>query len=98
MNIKTTDWLYKFSPMIICSMASVVGVIYYGILINQSDGWSLIGVLIYVALMPVFYVFDFLVKFTVNSNVRKIWIIEVVILIIMLVFRDSLSEFLITLF
>jgi hypothetical protein len=90
LNFKHTDWLYKFTPMILGALASAVGVIYYGILINQTEGWSLIGILIYVVLIPIFYMLDFLVKFTVNSHIRKIWLIESILLILIYIFRDNL--------
>jgi hypothetical protein len=51
---------------------------------GRSQGWSFIGVIILVPVLAILLVTDFAVKVLTKGNLRYIWIIEVVIVIIMI--------------
>lgn len=77
-------WLYYLSP---CKLAAAICV--FEILkalaeLDRSEGWSFFTVIILGPTLAILLVADFTVKMFTGENLRKIWIIEVIIIVLLI--------------
>lgn len=77
-------WLYYISPCILASVICAIGIFEGFAKMESSQGWSFIGVVILIPALAILLVVDFAVKVLTKGNLRYIWIIEVIIVIIMI--------------
>jgi hypothetical protein len=76
------NWLYYISPCILASVICVIGIITGLAALQSSGGWSFIAVMIFGPALVILFVADILVKMLTKGNLLYIWIIEIIIVII----------------
>lgn len=77
-------WLYYISPCILASVICIIGIVTGLASMQSSGGWSFISVIIFGPALAILLVADFLVKMLTKGNLLYIWIIEVIIVVIMI--------------
>lgn len=81
-------WLYYISPCILASVICVIGIITGLVGMQSSGGWSFIAVIIFGPALAILLVADFGVKVLTKGNLLYIWIIEVIIVVIMILWLN----------
>lgn len=66
-------------------MICVIGIVTGLASMQSSGGWSFIAVIIFGPALAILLVADFLVKMLTKGNLLYIWIIEVIIVVIMII-------------
>lgn len=75
-------WLYYITPCILASMICVFEIIRGLADLQSSGGWSFFTVIILGPTLAILLVADFTVKMFAGEDLRKIWISEVIIVLL----------------
>lgn len=82
-------WLYYISPCILASVFAFVFTLIGFISLGQSGGYSIILVLFFLPALCIYLVLDWLVKRITKGNLLYIWIIEIILVAIGLLFLQD---------
>ena len=80
-------WLYYISPCILASVICIIGIVAGFAGMQSSGGWSFIAVIIFGPALAILLVADFLVKILTKGRLLYIWIIEVIIVVILILWE-----------
>lgn len=73
---------YIFSPLILLGLLCLIGAIQSYQDIDQSQGWSAIGIIITVPVLLIALLVDFLLKQFLKKDFLHIWITELILVVI----------------
>lgn len=79
--------LYYISPCVLASVFCLLAIITGFVEKQSSDGWSMVLVVLFLPSLFVLLIADFVVKLTTKGNLLLVWIIEVVLVAIMIIFN-----------
>jgi hypothetical protein len=79
-------WLYYISPCILASVICVIGIVTGLADMQSSGGWSFVAVIIFGPVLAFLLVADFAVKILTKGNLLYIWIVEVIIVVIVVLY------------
>ncbi len=80
---KRRNWLYIISPCVIATAFSLIVIISSYLNMENSGGWSFIGVIIFVPIFLIILAIDFWVKILVRKKVLYVWLAESILILIM---------------
>jgi hypothetical protein len=80
---KKKNWLYIISPCVIAAAFSVFAIISSYLDMDDSGGWSFLGVIIFVGILLIILGIDFFVKFWVKKALY-VWLAESILILIMI--------------
>jgi hypothetical protein len=80
---KKKNWLYIISPCVIAAAFSLFLIISSYLDLDNSGGWSFLGVIIFLPTLFITLGIDFFVKFLVKKKVLYVWLVESILILIM---------------
>lgn len=83
-DIKRRNGWRMFSPCILAAILCALIVLYSFFTINQSQGWSLIMVMMFLPALFVLILFTFVARFFTGTNTALLWLIEILAVLIVL--------------
>jgi len=74
--------LYFLSPCVVVILFCIVVMIVSWFQLEQSGGWSMLGVIIFLPVLIAAIIADLAVKLTLKKRLPYVWLTEIILLII----------------
>lgn len=74
--------LYFLSPCVVVILFCIVVMIVSWFQLEQSGGWSMLGVIIFLPVLIAAGIADLVVKLTLKKRLPYVWLTEIILLII----------------
>lgn len=88
------NWLELITPFTIVSILAfwgiIASIIHY---FKTGDGWGLVVVVIYLPWMIALIVIDIVIKILLKRQLLQVWLIEIAIIIVYVMFYDIFIDF-----
>ncbi len=79
------NWLRILSPCILCAVFSVVAILISMLQLKSSQGWSLLGVIIYLPFLLILLTIDIVLKVVIKVNTLLLWLIEISLIVFVII-------------
>ncbi|MBX3256931.1 MAG: hypothetical protein KF862_22530 [Chitinophagaceae bacterium] len=79
---KQRNWWRAFSPCILTAIFAAFIVLFSFITVNSSQGWSLLGVIIYLPVLFALLIGTFISRLIARENTQLLWLIEILFIAI----------------
>jgi energy-coupling factor transporter transmembrane protein EcfT len=90
-KVTKKDWFRFFSPAILGIAFSIIGIIISYADMENSGGWSFLGVIILAPVVAILLTLDFIAKAVFRDKTLFIWLVELLILGLIYTFWISKS-------
>jgi len=70
------DWFRFFSPAILGIVVSIIFIIVSYLQFNESGGWSMLGVIMFLPVFGILVMIDFIIKSILKDRTLIIWVVE----------------------